>query len=101
MRGALSQVTDWKDLQQKIQTARQKENTRNPRVTRFWLPSLLTLTLVMSIPMVLARLGLDSNRLLALRARLILPVIPLSMFFERGFKAARFWEFPSCCLPLS
>jgi hypothetical protein len=63
----VAQVTDWKDLQHKIQNARQKENTMTPRITRFWLPSLLTLTLAMSIPMLLAKLGLDTAKLLTLQ----------------------------------
>jgi len=41
---ALSEVTDWSDLQRKIYCARAKENTMNPRTSRLWLPSLVTLT---------------------------------------------------------
>jgi hypothetical protein len=41
---ALSQVTDWSDLQRKIYCARAKENIMNPRTSRLWLPSLVTLT---------------------------------------------------------
>ncbi len=41
---ALSQVTNWSDLQRKIYCARAKENTMNPRTSRLWLPSLVTLT---------------------------------------------------------
>lgn len=45
-RRTLSQVTDWKDLRQQIHLARSKEeNIMNTRVTRFWLPGLITLTL--------------------------------------------------------
>jgi hypothetical protein len=40
---ALSQVTNWTDLQRKIYCARAKENTMNPRTSRLWLPSLVTL----------------------------------------------------------
>jgi len=40
---ALSQVTNWSDLQRKIYCARVKENTMNPRTSRLWLPSLVTL----------------------------------------------------------
>ncbi|HEX4543733.1 MAG TPA: hypothetical protein VH114_11240 [Candidatus Acidoferrum sp.] len=63
----LEQVTDWKDLQHKIQNARQKENTLTPRVTRFWLPSLLTMTLAMIIPTLFAKFGLDGVKLLTLQ----------------------------------
>lgn len=46
VRLALSQVTDWSDLQRQIRSARmQEENIMNTRVTRFWLPGLITLTL--------------------------------------------------------
>jgi hypothetical protein len=41
---ALSQVTSWSDLQREIYCARVKENTMNPRTSRLWLPSLVTLT---------------------------------------------------------
>ena len=44
-RRTLSQVTDWSDLQRQIRSARKEENTMNTRVTRFWLPGLITLTL--------------------------------------------------------
>ena len=44
-RRTLSQVTDWNDLQRRIRSARMKENSMNTRVTRFWLPGLITLTL--------------------------------------------------------
>lgn len=44
-RRTLSQVADWNDLQRKIRSARTKGNTMNIRVTRFWLPGLITLTL--------------------------------------------------------
>ena len=47
MRRALSQVNDWKDLQRRIQAARIKENSMNPRVKCLWLPGLLTFTLCM------------------------------------------------------
>jgi hypothetical protein len=40
---ALSQVTNWSDLQRKIYCARAKENTMNPRTSRLWLPSFVTL----------------------------------------------------------
>jgi hypothetical protein len=47
VRRTLSQVTDWKDLQEKIHSARVKikENTMNTRTTRLWLPGLVTFTL--------------------------------------------------------
>src|ERR1700686_947727 len=40
---ALSQVTNWSDLQRKIYCARAKENIMNPRTSRVWLPSFATL----------------------------------------------------------
>jgi len=44
-RRTLSQVTDWSDFERQIRSARKEENTMNTRVTRFWLPGLITLTL--------------------------------------------------------
>ncbi len=46
---ALSQVPDWNDLRNKICTARIKENNMNSRVTRFWIPGLLTFVVSMSL----------------------------------------------------
>ena len=43
IRRALSEVTNWNDLQREIYCARAKENTMNPRTSRLWLPSLVTL----------------------------------------------------------
>ncbi len=40
---ALSQVTNWSDLQRNIYCARAKENTMNSRTSRLWLPSFVTL----------------------------------------------------------
>jgi hypothetical protein len=40
---ALSQVTNWSDLKREIDCARAKENSMNPRTSRLWLPSLVTL----------------------------------------------------------
>ena len=54
----LLQVGDWNDLQRKIQIARTKENTMTTRTSRFWLPSLVTLTVSMSLLPLLERLGL-------------------------------------------
>jgi hypothetical protein len=43
VRRALSQVTNWTDLQRKIYCSRTKENTMNARTSRLWLPSFVTL----------------------------------------------------------
>jgi hypothetical protein len=43
IRRAQLQVDDWNKLQQQIYVARTKENTMNPRTSRLWLPSLVTL----------------------------------------------------------
>lgn len=38
----LSEVNDWPDLRQKIQTARRKEDIMSNRITQFWLPGMVT-----------------------------------------------------------
>jgi hypothetical protein len=43
IRRARLQVDDWNKLQQQIYVARTKEYTMNPRTSRLWLPSLVTL----------------------------------------------------------
>jgi hypothetical protein len=43
IRGALAQVPNWKDLQRQICAA--KEGIMNPRTTRLWIPSVVTLGL--------------------------------------------------------
>jgi hypothetical protein len=43
VRGALLQVENWNRLQKEIYVARAKEITMNPRTSRLWLPSLVTL----------------------------------------------------------
>jgi hypothetical protein len=45
VRQSLSQVRNWSDLRRNIYCARVKENTMNPRTSRLWLPSLVTLTI--------------------------------------------------------
>ncbi|HKW33472.1 MAG TPA: hypothetical protein VJN92_10745 [Candidatus Acidoferrum sp.] len=57
----LGQVADWDELQQQIQTARQKENTMTPRTGRLLLPSLVTLLVAMTMLPILERLGLNPN----------------------------------------
>jgi hypothetical protein len=57
IRRALSQVPDWNDLQGKIRTARIKENNMNSRVTRFWIPGLLTFMVSMSLLAVIEKFG--------------------------------------------
>jgi hypothetical protein len=49
VRRTLSQVKDWQELCNGIQTARTKENIMSNRVKQFWLPSLLTLLLSMGL----------------------------------------------------
>jgi len=53
----LSQVEDWRDLRNRIQTARTKENIMTNRVKQFWLPSLLTLLLTMGLLMLIQIFG--------------------------------------------
>ena len=55
---AVLQISDWNKLRRDIQTARQKENPMTPRAARFWLPSLVTLLVSMSMIPVLTWLGL-------------------------------------------
>jgi hypothetical protein len=43
VRQSLLQVRNWSDLRRNIYCARVKENTMNPRTSRLWLPSLVTL----------------------------------------------------------
>jgi len=53
----LSQVEDWQNLCQRIQSAKTKENIMTNRVKQFWLPSLLTLLLTMGILMLIQLFG--------------------------------------------
>jgi hypothetical protein len=46
-RCALTQVADWNALRRKVYLARNEEDNMEPRVTRFWLPSLLGFALAM------------------------------------------------------
>lgn len=57
VRRTLSQVDDWQKLSRLIQTARTKENVMTNRVKQFWLPSLLTLLLSMSLLMLIQVFG--------------------------------------------
>jgi hypothetical protein len=63
-RDAFSQVDDWRNLQQKIYSARTKENTMTPRTSRLWLPSLATLLVAMIMLPLLEWLGLKPQFLL-------------------------------------
>jgi len=45
----LSQVEDWQNLCQKIESAKTKENIMTNRVKQFWLPSLVTMLLTMGL----------------------------------------------------
>ena len=49
----LSLAGDWRDLRQRIQIARKKENNMTNRVTQLWLPGLLTLFAAMSLLMLI------------------------------------------------
>ena len=60
----LAQVTDWSELQQQIQMARQRENMMTPRTGRLWFPSLVTLLVTMTLPPLLERFGLNPQFLL-------------------------------------
>src|SRR5712664_2500558 len=57
IRRTLSQVEDWQELCNRIQTARMKENIMTNRVKQFWLPSLLTLLLSMGLLMLVQFFG--------------------------------------------
>jgi len=48
---SLREVSDWQNLRRRIQIARRKENVMPKRVTQFWLPGFLTLTLSMGLLM--------------------------------------------------
>jgi len=63
VRRALSQVTNWSDLQREIYCARAKENTMNPRTSRVWLPSLVTLTASFIALVAFGHLGLPPGPL--------------------------------------
>jgi hypothetical protein len=54
---SLAQVEDWQKLSRLIQSARTKENVMTNRVKQFWLPSLLTLFLSMSLLMLVQFFG--------------------------------------------
>ena len=69
------QVTDWGKLQTQIQNARQKENAMTPRTARFWLPSLVTLIVSMSMLPALEWMGLKPE-VLSLRG-LVFAVYPV------------------------
>ncbi len=57
VRRTLSQVPDWNDLQRRIRSARAKEVTMNIRVTRFWLPGLITFVVSMSFLALIEKFG--------------------------------------------
>jgi hypothetical protein len=46
-RRALAAAGDWKTLQRKIESSRNKETIMNKRVTQFWFPAFLALALSM------------------------------------------------------
>jgi hypothetical protein len=54
---ALSLVTDWRDLQMQIESAREKELPMNQRVRQFWFPALLTIFLTMVVLMLAQKIG--------------------------------------------
>jgi hypothetical protein len=58
VRGALSQVENWKNLQKEIYAARRKEEIMNARTARFWFPSIVTLGLSVITLVGFAFLGL-------------------------------------------
>ncbi|PYT78073.1 MAG: hypothetical protein DMG40_21490 [Acidobacteria bacterium] len=74
-----AQVTDWNQLRRQIQIARQKENIMTPRVSRLWLPSLVTIIVSMILLPLLERLGLNPDSFFFARpsrADLRIPRIP-------------------------
>jgi hypothetical protein len=60
---ALSQVTNWNDLQRRVYDARAKENIMNPRTSRLWLPSFVTLAASMITLVAFGFLGLQPGPL--------------------------------------
>jgi hypothetical protein len=56
-RRALAAAGDWKILQRKIESSRNKETIVNKRVTQFWFPAFLTLSLSMVLLAVLEIFG--------------------------------------------
>jgi len=57
LRRTLAQVADWKDLQQKIDSARTGKDTMTNRVTQLWLPGLLTFALSMGLLELVQKFG--------------------------------------------
>ena len=57
IRRALGHVHDWRDLQSKIESSRKKETIMNKRVTQFWFPAFLTLSLSMVLLAVIEFFG--------------------------------------------
>jgi len=57
VRRALAGAGDWQVLQRKIESSRNKETIMNKRVTQFWFPALLTLSLSMVLLAVLEIFG--------------------------------------------
>lgn len=55
----LTHVDDWKKLQRQIQISREKEHTMTSRVSRLWLPSMVTLLVSMILLPLLESLGLN------------------------------------------
>jgi len=60
---ALSQVTNWSDLWREICRARAKENIMNPRTSRLWLPSFVTLAASIITLVAVGFLGLQPGPL--------------------------------------
>jgi hypothetical protein len=56
---ALEQVGSWRDLQRKIESAREGEMAMTKRVTSFWLPALLTLFLSTVLLAIIQAVGPD------------------------------------------
>jgi len=63
VRRAVSQVTNWEELQHNIYSARTKENPMNARTSRLWLPSLVTLALSFVTLVLVGFLGLNPGPL--------------------------------------
>jgi hypothetical protein len=59
---ALAHAGNWKDLQQKIFSAR-KDNNMTPRAAQLWLPSLVTLVISFAIMILLSFFGLNPGPL--------------------------------------
>ena len=79
---ALSQVTNWSDLWREICRARAKENIMNPRTSRLWLPSFVTLAASIITLVAVGFLGLQPGPLGSRGSTAPLSIVPGCMHSE-------------------